>query len=266
VAGTPSVYIGRNRVLTLTPWGVKMITSADDLSLMPDVALTGEYDAPFLRFLERTIRPGDAVVDVGANVGLFTLRMAWLTGPSGWVLALEPNPRVRALLEDNVAMNYATPWVTVSPTAAAASAEVRTLHLAERFQGNSSLVLQNDKYRRHFRVDTFEQVEVTTAPLDDVVPLDRQLRLVKIDVEGAEAEVLEGMQSLIDQRRCDLIDIEVGGMHGGPGFEALLERLDGLADRGATFAEVAPTGAPAAITLAEVRARRQLPHLIIAMP
>jgi FkbM family methyltransferase len=256
------VYIGRNRVLTLTPWGVKMITSADDLSLMPDVALTGEYDAPFLRFLERTIRPGDAVVDVGANVGLFALRMAWLTGPSGSVIAFEPNPDVRRLLVDNVALNYAAPWVEISPLAAGGSAGTATLHVTARFQGNSSLVAKDAAYHRHFLVDEVETVEVVVAPLDEVLAPQSVYRLVKIDVEGGEPDVLDGMRRLLADGRVELVDVEVSDV-ASAGGRRLLRQLEAFVADSATLWELAADGTPQPISPDAIEQRGRLPHVVV---
>jgi FkbM family methyltransferase len=257
----PTVYVGRGRLLTLTPWGAKLMTDADDLSITPDLALTGEYDPPFLRFLERVIQPGDVVVDVGANIGLFSMRMAWLTGPTGRVLAFEPAERPLELLTTNVAMNYAS-WVEVSPLALSDTPGSATLHVSSRFQGNSSLVPRNEWYRTHFPGDEGGQVNVQTATLDDVLETDAHVRLVKIDVEGAEASVLAGMRRILEDRRCDLIDVEVKRPVGEAPFQALLDRLRWLRDLGARFSEIAPDGSAVPITIEAVVARQALPHLV----
>ena len=261
----PSVYVGAGRVLTLTPWGAKILTRADDLSLMPDVALTGEYDPPFLRFLERTIEPGDVVVDVGANVGLFTLRMAWLTGPRGRVFAFEPNPAVRSLLEDNVALNYVT-WVRVSDVAAADAAGRRRLHVTTRFQGNSSLVSKNAWYERHFLVDRVESCDVEVGRLDDLLPDDVRFRLIKIDVEGAEPDVLAGLERILAEGRCAQLDVEVSKPLGERQFDELVARIRRLVDGGAGLAELGADGALLPIELDEVVRREHLAHLIVSLP
>ena len=69
----------------------RLLISADDLSLMPELVGEGGYDIPFTAFLQRTLNPDAVFVDVGTNVGLFTVigaRSAW----QGQVIAYEPVP------------------------------------------------------------------------------------------------------------------------------------------------------------------------------
>ena len=116
-----ATYLGNDRLLVSTTWGGKLFMAASDLSLTPEVVHDGSYDVPFTRFLERTLRPGEVAFDVGANVGLFTLLMARIVGPSGRVVAYEAAPGNVALLRDNVAMNYYGGWVEIVDKAASAS-------------------------------------------------------------------------------------------------------------------------------------------------
>jgi hypothetical protein len=103
-AGHRATYVGNDRLLVSTNWGGKLVMSASDLSLTPEVVHDGNYDEPFTRFLMRTLGPGDVVFDIGANVGLFTLLMGRLVGPAGRVVAYEAAPDNLALLRDTIAM------------------------------------------------------------------------------------------------------------------------------------------------------------------
>ncbi len=58
-----------------------------------------------LRMWARLLQPGEAFFDIGANVGFYTTHMAQMVGPEGLILSFEPNPRIRATLEHNVARN-----------------------------------------------------------------------------------------------------------------------------------------------------------------
>src|SRR6186713_2465665 len=62
----------------------------------------GRYEESNARLFDALIKPGDTVVEVGANIGYFTCRYAKLTGPRGRVLAFEPNPMVLPILQRNV--------------------------------------------------------------------------------------------------------------------------------------------------------------------
>ncbi|MDI6871051.1 MAG: hypothetical protein QME79_06790 [Bacillota bacterium] len=99
-------YIGQNRVLVEPTWGGRLIVPADDYSIGFDLITAGEIEPALTRFLQRTVRPGQTAVDVGANLGYHTILLGTLVGPQGRVFAYEPNPHLLPFLRANVASNY----------------------------------------------------------------------------------------------------------------------------------------------------------------
>jgi FkbM family methyltransferase len=139
------------------------------------------------------IREGDVVLDVGAHIGLFTLAAALRTGPSGSVRAFEPAPENRRLLERHVAMNGWRDRVTVEAAVVAArEGEARFFTNGETMA--AALFRENIERlaRQRFAAPT-EELVVEAVTLDGYCATHR-LRpdKVKIDVEGAELEVLRG--------------------------------------------------------------------------
>ena len=157
------------------------------------------------RVLTSLIRPGMGVADVGANVGLLTLSCAVATGPSGKVYAFEPEPGPRAQLEKTLKLNGLS-WVQTFDLAAGAKTEQRTFHISPVI-GHSSLyeLPQEDGVGRDITV------EVTR--LDDVIGPEQRLDVVKIDVEGAELDVLAGMERLVAVNPDLAIVAEYGPSH-----------------------------------------------------
>ncbi len=147
-----------------------------------------------LRFTEPELGPilraalseGQTFVDVGANVGTYSLMAASLVGPSGRVLAFEPVPATRARLESNVALNDA-PQLEIVPKALGSEPGTTVLYLAAGASGLSSRYNQADGGR----------VEVETTTLDQVLADAAPPSLVKIDVEGMELEVMRGARELL---------------------------------------------------------------------
>jgi len=137
--------------------------------------------APFLR-------PGAVVVDAGANIGYNTVYLARQVGPGGRVIAVEPADDNLRVLRDNIMRNALTN-VTVAPVAAGRTSETRSLYL----RGDISAV--NSFYQDSAYADVTGVVTVPVKPLDTLVPGDADL--VKIDVEGAELDVLAGMARLL---------------------------------------------------------------------
>ena len=134
------------------------------------------------------VRPGDVVLDLGAYKGESSVWLARQAGPSGLVLALEPNPVSRAFLKRNVARaeNLGISPIRILPVAAGSS------HRREKFVGTAEGCS---------RLDTGGAMTVDVTTLDDVV-LEHELTrvdFVKMDIEGGEVDALKGARKTILQ-------------------------------------------------------------------
>lgn len=140
--------------------------------------------------LAAQLRPGMRAVDVGANLGLTTLMMARLVGPTGSVVALEPDPRLHAALMDNIAANDAG-HVTALRVAAGDRAGRAKLRQSPLHTGDHRLYAAGEH-------DSRAALEVDVVRLDDLLALaGHAVDFVKIDVQGYEAHVLAGMEALM---------------------------------------------------------------------
>jgi FkbM family methyltransferase len=162
------------------------------------------------RLLDRFVRPGALVVDVGANIGYNTVHAAQLAGPRGRVVAVEPTPDNLETLRANVAAARLSN-VVVKPVAAGAAADLRPLFV----RGERSAV--NSLFAQSCYAEVTAVLRVPVVPLDDLV--DGTADVVKLDVEGAELDVLEGMPRLLRAPRTVLI----------AEWHPLLQRLAGCA-------------------------------------
>src|ERR1035437_10176539 len=77
----------------------------EDEFIGKSLQLYGEFSDAELDVMRKTVKPGDTVLDVGANVGALTVPMAQMVGPSGKVIAWEPQPETFALLKKNIEQN-----------------------------------------------------------------------------------------------------------------------------------------------------------------
>ncbi|HVM16169.1 MAG TPA: FkbM family methyltransferase [Gaiellaceae bacterium] len=158
------------------------------------------------RLYARLLRPGDVAVDVGANVGYFTLLFARLVGEEGFVVAVEPVLPNLDRLRRNLGLNGCG---NVAVEAVAAGARSGTLRL-----GLPAAAAAGVPESGWYSVSGGgAAVDVAVAPLDDLlehrIP-GRRLRLVKVDVEGMEPEVLEGLARTLAERPPDAVSLEVG--------------------------------------------------------
>jgi FkbM family methyltransferase len=162
------------------------------------------YEPATTRFLERTLRPGMTVVDVGAHVGFFTLLAARLVGSHGRVYAFEPDPSNYAMLEKNIALNSYGHVVTVQKAVASDSGEA-TLLLDPRGNDRNVLIDKSEGLSagRH-------GVEIETIGLDaflEKAQLER-VHLLKMDVEGAEYAAIQGMSRSLQAGKVEAMIFE----------------------------------------------------------
>ncbi len=187
------LYLGRNRVLLRTRHGQAMYVPAHDLSLGAWLMLEGAWERAVTRVFLRALRPGMTVVDVGANVGWYTLLAARAVGPRGRVYAFEPDPQIAELLRDNVELNGYGDRVQVEEAALGATAGSATFYAAAKHRGNGSLVPGlNQLGDASAEITPFD---VAVRRLDDYGAAD--VGLLKVDAEGGEANVFRGARETL---------------------------------------------------------------------
>jgi len=158
------------------------------------------------RCLKALVDPGMTIVDVGANVGMLSLAFARSVGALGKVYAFEAEPDFQDLLAKSFALN-GVPWVELRRQAAGRKAGIATFHVSP-IAGHSSLYdLPDDE------APTAKQITVDVVPLDEALADVPTVDLVKIDVEGAELDVLAGMEKLIARNPGLAIVAEFGPSH-----------------------------------------------------
>jgi len=201
-----------------------MVYSANDLFVGKSFDLYGEYAEGEIGVIRRFLGPGDVAVDAGANIGAHTVAMAQMVGPGGEVHAAEPLKRNFLILCANVCLN-GLDNVCVHQAAFAAGPGSLRLEAVDwskpgNFGGVSLKGLSDTKIGR-----TAREEKVACIALD-ALGLDR-CRLVKIDVEGMELDVLQGAAATI-RRLKPVLYLENDRRKNSP---ALLAHLLGLGYR-----------------------------------
>jgi len=179
-----------------TVFGAKIAGNTMDI-IQQYLYYFGVWEPPLTRWITQNLRPGDTFIDVGANIGYFSLLASWLVGEAGTVVALEASPQTFVLLEDNLARNHVK-------NVRALNVAVSNRHgVAQVFRGYAS----NIGLTTIIKDENFPyECDIVTAPLDALLlPVEGQnARMIKIDVEGAEWAVVEGMVPLLRASRADL--------------------------------------------------------------
>jgi len=161
--------------------------ASDDYSL-------GVNEIPVQRCLAEALRPGHVFFDIGANVGFFSLVAARLVGPSGCVYAFEPVARIARCVEAHAVRNR-YPWIHVVEAAVGDVPGTAPLFLSEH-PGGATLSPGDAE-------DTSASVSISVVSIDSLVATGAVPApdVVKIDVEGAELDVLRGMVETLDRVR-----------------------------------------------------------------
>jgi FkbM family methyltransferase len=164
----------------------------------------GSVDPGLERWLAHWLRSGDLYVDVGAHIGFIVSLAASAVGPTGSIVAFEPSAITLAKLKKAVQESGRTN-IQVRCEAIGAST------------GTSQLLIPVDNWaHQSYRSSLVPApglgsgMRVPTVSLTDVFGADeRQIRLLKIDVEGHERSVLQGARQLLSKRRCDAVLMEL---------------------------------------------------------
>jgi FkbM family methyltransferase len=214
-----SLYLG-DRVLCRVLGKYLMVALSDDRSLTPHLALDGYWEIWITMAIAQFVRPGMTCIDVGANVGYYSVLMADWVGPTGTVVAVEPEARNYAALEANLENASAT----VHAHHVAASDRVGKAHLTVvRDHGGNHTLEKHSSPSAEFSSET-----VDTMTLDELTRYLPRVDLIKMDVEGHERKVWLGMLELLKRfprvqivaewlRGCDP-ECELGQMAEQAGF------------------------------------------------
>ncbi len=146
------------------------------------------YDIPLQQLIQQALTDGDEVIDVGANVGMFSLMARHVVGSKGVVHAFEPNPEPRKSLDRNIALN-AIDNIQVYPAGLGETAGKYSLYVPDNNSEDGSLA-RLSQGRQEIPID----IQVGDEILEKTAP-----RLIKIDVEGSEVAVLKGLARLIER-------------------------------------------------------------------
>ena len=167
--------------------GHTVAVNPKDFGVALELQSTGEYEVATIAYCKKMLKPGMVFVDVGANIGLFTLMAARQVGPAGHVYAFEPDAGNSAFLRKNIERNgYRN--VTCIAKAISDRSGTCTLFLSE----------SNPSDHRTYHVSHGRKsISIECVSLDEFFPVDARIDMIKMDIEGAEGIALKGMNRIL---------------------------------------------------------------------
>jgi len=172
-----------------------MIVDSTDLIITPQLVVYRQWEPELTQLLWNSCRFDTVFVDIGANIGYFTLLAGSRihAGGKGRVIAVEPNPECCALIERNLVINWSMCDITLHKVAVGAEKGEVWLASPENRAANAHLAFgeAETKGERRFRVPI--------EPLDALAPQGLKIDILKIDVEGHELSVFRGARRVISQ-------------------------------------------------------------------
>ncbi|WP_252718786.1 FkbM family methyltransferase [Haloarcula sp. CBA1122] len=176
--------------LSVSVQGYNLQLNPSDYSISRRLYFGESYEPLTTDFLTTELSEGDSFVDVGANIGYFSLLASSVVGNSGQVIAFEPEPQNFNILERNVVSNDLNGRVSLYQKALADSSETLMLNHHPTNKGMHSIVSEFDHREDETEIEAIEGDSVLSEHID----------IIKIDVEGAEPNVIRGLSSTLE--RC----------------------------------------------------------------
>lgn len=182
-----TAYCGDRTTLCRVLGRYKMFVDTQDIGISSHLMLDGFWEMWVTEAMLRAVRRGSTVIDVGANLGYYSLLLADLTGAEGRVLSFEPNPALAGRTQRSVEMNGYASFATVHNCALGSEDGYVTMEVTTHQPGGG-------------RVRTYEGESISNAvPLRrlDSFPDALDAEFIKIDVEGFEQQVWRGMTGIL---------------------------------------------------------------------
>jgi|GEM_PF-336959 len=173
-------------------FGHEMFLDPTDSIVSPMLLRDGYFEPYETTLIESVVKPGDVVLDIGANIGYYTLIFARLVGEHGHVYAFEPDPTNYRLLKKNVRANGYNNVTFIHKAVAETSGPLK-LYLCPDNKGD---------HRIFESEDSRDAIPIEAVTLDEhFANYDGRIDFIKMDIQGSEGRAVQGMQNLLKKHQ-----------------------------------------------------------------
>lgn len=195
------IFLG-DRVMAKTHRGEVIYLVPQDLDLTPAILRTGRYEIHVEQAILSCLRPGNTIIDIGANVGYHTMAMAGAHGRSCKIHAFEANPAITPLLRGSLFINEYSSFrgkgqVNLYPVAVSDKPGQLILESAPGHFGSGHLV--TERANSDFGEEYSQRAAVDSVRLDDILTSVPSVDFLHMDIEGAEPLAIAGAQKILER-------------------------------------------------------------------
>ena len=225
LVGSQSVYLGDHTAVTFLRNGLRIFVDTRSWDVGVHLLTLGEWEQTDMALFGKLLAPGDTVLDIGANHGVYALHAALAVGPRGKVHAFEPNPRLASLAEMSLNINGFSERAQVHRIGISDASRQANLFFSHMFSGSAAIL--------QAATSTDQQaMACQLEPLDKLFPDPSfSVDTIKIDVEGHEGFALHGMRQVLARSPNAKIMMEYAPawlVRAGYAPEALFSLIDEL--------------------------------------
>lgn len=187
------IYLGNYKALTRTHFGHKIFVDTRDLTLAPHILLDGYWEMWITKVFMQIVKENMKVLEIGSNIGYYTLLAASLVGSNGKVISFEANPETFETLSWSVEINGFLDRVELVNKVILDTSKKTVFFMRNRHRGNSSIGSPSEEMLIYGN-DEAKEIEIDSISIDEYFDEKIQIDVIKIDAEGSEPYIFQGMQ------------------------------------------------------------------------
>lgn len=189
------IYLGDYKALTRTIFGHKIFVDTRDMSMAPHILLDGYWEMWVTDIFMNLVKDGMNVIDIGANIGYYSLIFASKIGSTGKLFTFEADPEVFDILHKNMEINGFLGRTELINKAVVDKRGTINFNKCKIHHGSSSIASFSSEFW-----DNVEIINVETISLDEYFKnKNMKIDIIKIDAEGSEPYIFDGMKELIEK-------------------------------------------------------------------
>jgi FkbM family methyltransferase len=199
------LYVGSNIGLANLDQDIKIFFNTHDNTIGYQLMMSNTWETKLSKIMLNFVNPGDNIIDLGANYGTHSLRMAKKMNGQGKIYAFEANPKVFNLLRKSSIVNGLHSLIEPFNLLITDKNDEQYVFLyTDDFNvGGSKILSANDSKCKNCDFD--KTIELSSSKLDTIIPVGTKINFMKMDIEGSEFLALAGAERVLNESIDDIV-------------------------------------------------------------